>query len=283
MGHKATSIVKMTGEKAEFNESKLRRSLERSGAGDLVVNEIINKIEAALYDGITTKEIHKTAFSLLRKSSRPTAARYKLKKAIYELGPSGFPFERFIGKILKYEGFQTEVGVIVQGHCVKHEIDVIAEKEEKHFMVECKFHSDQGRHCDVKIPLYIQSRFKDVEKQWRKKDGHDTKFHQGWIFTNTRFTTDAIQYGNCSGLMLVGWDYPKESSLNKRIDASGLHPVTCLTTLTKHEKQQLLEMEKVLCMELCGHPDLLNKIGIREQRHKNILKEAHELCATGKN
>lgn len=278
MGHKEIFIVKMTGEKAVFDSSKLRRSLERSGASDLVIEQIINEVEASLYNGITTKEIYKKAFALLRKSSRPTAARYKLKKAIYELGPSGFPFEKFVAAILKYEGFQTKTDVMVKGHCVKHEVDVVAEKEEKHFMVECKFHSDQGRFCDVKIPLYIHSRFRDVEKQWRKKNGHDTKFHQGWIFTNTRFTSDAIQYGNCSGLMLIGWDQPKKGSLKERIDIAGLHPITCLTTLTNYEKKKLLEKEKVLCMELCHHPELLNSVGISEQRHKKIIDEAHELC-----
>lgn len=278
MGHKEISITKMTGEKAAFDPSKLRRSLERSGASDVVISQIITEVKAVLYDGITTKEIYKTAFALLRKSSRPTAARYKLKKAILELGPTGYPFEKFVGEILAHQGFNTKVGVMVKGHCVNHEVDVVAEKGNQHFMVECKFHSDQGRHCDVKIPLYIQSRFKDVEKQWRKKDGHNTKFHQGWIFTNTRFTTDAVKYGNCAGLMLIGWDYPKKGSLKERIDVSGLHPVTCLTTLTKQEKKKLLSKEKVLCMELCDYPELLNAIGISKQRHKKILDEAHELC-----
>lgn len=278
MINKEIKIQKASGELVVFDESKLKRSLERSGASEWVVNEIIEKIGTGLHDSITTKEVYQKAFALLRKSSRPTAARYKLKKAIMELGPTGFPFEKFVGEILHYQGFQTKVGVIVKGHCVNHEIDVVAEKEEKHFMVECKFHSDQGRRCDVKIPLYIQSRFKDVEKQWLKRDGHDTKFHQGWIFTNTGFTGDAIQYGNCAGLMLVGWNYPKKGSLNEQIDESGLHPITCLTTLTKYEKQQLLEKDKVLCMDLCNQPGLLRLIGITEQRDKKILEEAYQLC-----
>lgn len=272
------SIIKMTGEKVAFDPSKLQRSLERSGASDLVIKRIITKVTKSLYDGITTKEIYRTAFSLLRKSSRPTAARYKLKEAILELGPTGFPFEKFVGKILANQGFTISVGKIVRGHCVNHEVDVVAEKEEKHFMVECKFHGVQGRRCDVKIPLYIQSRFLDVEKQWRKTDGHEAKFHKGWIVTNTRFTSEAIQYGNCVGLILIGWDYPKKGSLKERIDISGLHPITCLTTLSKREKQMLLLKEKVLSKELCNNPELLNSIGISKQKHKKILNEAHELC-----
>lgn len=278
MDKKGIFIVKMDGKKAVFDSSKLVSSLERSGANDVIISRILSHVEASLYEGISTKEIYKIAFSLLRKSSRPTAARYKLKKAIMELGPTGFPFEKFVGEILAHKGFSTNVGVIVKGHCVNHEVDVVAEKDEKHFMIECKFHSDQARHCNVKIPLYIHSRFLDVEKQWKKKPGHETKFHQGWIFTNTRFTTDAIQYGTCAGLMLVSWDYPKKGSLKDRIDEFGLYPITSLTTLTKGEKQMLLSRNKVLCMELCHHPELLKSIGVSEKRQNNIMKEAHEIC-----
>jgi Holliday junction resolvase len=272
------TVIKASGDKVFFEASKLRQSLERSGANETVIAQIIDEVESSLYDGISTKEIYKKAFDLLRKSSRPTAARYNLKKAIYELGPSGFPFEKYVAAILEHEGFQTRVGVIVKGHCVNHEVDVVAEKNEHHIMVECKFHSTQGGFCNVKIPLYINSRFQDVEKLWRKQEGHRFKFHQGWIFTNTRFTTDAIQYGTCTGLMLVGWNYPEKGSLNQRIDASGLHPVTCLTTLTNSEKQKLLSNDVVMCRKLCDRPEELNSIGIGKQRHEKILDEAHKLC-----
>lgn len=275
---KNINIIKQSGESAVFDVKRLKNSLERSGAKDDLINEIIKEVETSLYEGISTKEIYKKAFSILRKNARPSAARYKLKKAIMELGPTGYPFEKFVGEILSHQGFETQVGVIIKGHCVNHEVDVVAEKDDKHFMVECKFHSQHNRHCDVKIPLYIQSRFKDVEKQWKSKPGHDTKFHQGWIFTNTRFTTDAIQYGNCAGLMLIGWDYPKKGGLKDRIDVSGLHPVTCLTTLSKQEKQKLLDRNKVLCMDICEQPDILNAIGIKDNRHHKIMSEAHELC-----
>jgi hypothetical protein len=85
-----------------------------------------------------------------------------------ELGPSGFPFEKYVAEILKYQGYRVEVGVIVEGFCVKHEVDIIAEKEAKHFMIECKFHNQPGTFCDVKIPLYINSRFLDIEKMWKE-------------------------------------------------------------------------------------------------------------------
>lgn len=273
------TIIKASGEKAAFQVEKLISSLQRAGAEKTVIEQIVKEIEKVIYDGMTTKKIYQMAFRMLKGKARVSASRYKLKKAIMELGPSGFPFEKFVGKILEQEGFKTIVGVIVQGHCVKHEVDVAALKNDKHFMIECKYHSDQGRFCNVKIPLYIQSRFIDVETQWKKQPGHDTKFHQGWVFTNTRFTADAIQYGECMGLGLISWDYPKSNSLKLRIDRAGLHPLTSLTTLTRAEKSKLLDKGIVLCKELAENPQLLEEIRITPARQKRILRDSQELCS----
>jgi hypothetical protein len=271
-------IVKYSGDIVDFNVEKLINSLRRSKANEELIQQIVEQVKAELYDGITTKKIYQMAFKMLKGKSRVSASRYKLKKAIMELGPTGFPFEKFVGKILEQEGFQAEIGVIVQGHCVQHEVDVAALKDNKHYMIECKYHSDQGRTCNVKIPLYIQSRFLDVEKQWEKQPGHQTKFHQGWVYTNTRLTTDAIQYGTCVGLGLVSWDYPSGNGLKDRIDKSGLHPLTALTTLTKAEKTKLLDEGIVLCKELHESSILLKKIGIDKTRFKKVLEDSEALC-----
>lgn len=271
-------ITKASGEKVPFSTEKLRQSLRRAGAGEEAMDSIVKEIGQKLYSGMTTKEIYRKAFSLLKKASAHLAAKYKLKKALQQLGPSGYPFEKYVGEIFKYEGYTVQVGQIVQGHCVQHEVDVIAQKEDRHFMIECKFHSDDGRKCDVKIPLYIHSRFQDVEKAWKERPGHGQKFHQGWVVTNTKFTGDAIQYGTCAGLQLTSWDFPKKNSLRERIDRSGLHPLTCLTTLTKREKQLLLDKGIVLCKELCQQEHLLNEIGVVPRRAKKVLEEAGLLC-----
>ena len=275
---KSIKIVKYSGEIVEFDSSKLENSLRRVKADESIILEILEEVQNNIKEGMTTKHIYKMAFKILKGKSRTSASRYKLKKAIMELGPSGFPFEKFVGKILSQEGFKTQVGVIVQGHCVQHEIDVIAQKNNKHYMIECKFHSDQGRHCNVKIPLYIQSRFIDVEKQWQKQQGHATKFHKGWVYTNTRFTTDAIDFGTCVGLGLVSWDYPKGNGLKDRIAKSGLHPLTSLTSLTKSEKFKLLDKGIVLCKEVLENPKLLEEIRVSKIRYKKILEDSHSLC-----
>lgn len=275
---KGILITKASGEKAYFDEDKLRHSLSKAGAEDFQVNEIISELVKELYDGISTKRIYHLAFDRLKNRSKHLAARYHLKQAIMELGPSGYPFEKFVGEILKYQGYSVEVGVIVKGKCVNHEVDVIALADHHHFMIECKYHNQRGIVCDVKIPLYINSRFKDVEAEWVRLPGHDKRSHQGWVVTNTKFSTDAIQYGNCAGLKLLGWDYPIKGSLKDLIDDLGLYPITCLTTISKAEKQKLLDNKIVLCLELCENPKLLYDLGMNDLKVKRIIEEGKMLC-----
>jgi len=271
-------IIKSSGEKVKFSLEKLRASLKRSGADDKIVNQILDKVRDELYQGISTKEIYNRAFALLKKNKSHFASKYKLKKAIYELGPTGFPFEHFISAILKYSGYNTEVGKTLQGRCVTHEIDVSASKGNETTLIECKFHSEEGINCNVKVPLYINSRYKDVKEHWDTNLKNDTALTKGWLVTNTRFTEDALQYGNCCGLYLLSWDYPLNEGLKDRIDRLGLYPITVSTLLTKREKQFLLSRSVVLCRDLIDDKFYLDHLGISETRKKKILDEISKLC-----
>lgn len=272
-------ISKSTGERVPYSPEKLKRSLENVGATEEVINEINQEIKKQIYDGISTSKIYKLAYRLLKKKSKPLAARYNLKKAIMELGPSGYPFEKYIGELLSKQGYMIETGVIVDGCCVTHEVDVVAKKDDRVVYIECKYRNRQSHKSDVKVPLYINSRFEDIYQLWAKQTpNHQSIEFVGGIFTNTRFSSDAIQYGKCVGLHLIGWDYPKKGNLKDRIEHSGLYPITCLTTLTRSEKKYLLERNIVLCKDLCRNPNILYSFSNRRRHHNNILKEAHHLC-----
>ncbi|NOS90856.1 MAG: ATPase [Cyclobacteriaceae bacterium] len=271
-------ITKASGANEPFEKKKLRQSLLRAGASETTVSQVVEKIEADLTEGMTTKHIYKKAHRLLRASERVVAGRYHLKNGLMELGPSGFPFEMYVSQILIKLGYSVQVGKMVEGKCVRHEVDVIAEKLDRHFMIECKYHNAAGIVCDVKIPLYIQARFMDVEAKWKLAQGHGTKFHQGWVVTNTRFTADAITYGSCCGLRLVSLDYPTGGSLRDMIEETGLYPITCLSTLTLPEKKSLLQMKIILCQEICHKPQYLQQIKISADRVKVILEEGNQLC-----
>ena len=271
-------IVKASGDKVLFSEEKLRSSLKRSGADDKLINQILTLVKEELYDGITTREVYNRAYSFLRRNKPVFASKYKLKKAIYELGPTGFPFERFLSAVLIYTGYKTQVGKTIVGKCVSHEIDVIAEKNGSIIIIECKFHGEQGRNCNVKIPLYIYSRYQDVKNAWQKTTSNIKQPDECWVATNTRFTKDAILYGNCMGLYLLSWDYPNGNGLKDRIDRLGLYPITVSTLLTKREKQFLLSRDVVLCRQLLKDSFYLDHLGVSDKRKSKILNEVGRLC-----
>lgn len=270
-------VIKHSGERTDFSIDKLKSSLRKSGAEEALVNEISNNVRDELYQGISTKEIYNRAFALLKKEKKGYASKYKLKKAIYELGPTGFPFEKFIAALLFYSGYKVKTGQFLQGKCVLHEVDVVARKNDQFIVVECKFHSDEGRNCNVKIPLYIHSRYRDILNNYNDKNEAE-KPTEGWVVTNTRFTEDALQYGKCAGLYLLSWDYPIGNGIKERIDRLGLYPITASTLMSQREKQFLLSRDVVLCKQLINDDFYLDHLGISENRQARILEEIKILC-----
>jgi hypothetical protein len=270
-------VIKASGEKVPFSPEKLAQSLKRAGADEQTADSIIQYVESELYDEISTKKIYTLAFRKLQQKSGSVAGRYKLKAAIMELGPSGFAFEKFIGEIFKYRGYQVKIGQIMQGKCISHEIDVIADKPREQNMVECKYHNRPGIICDVKIPLYVHSRFRDVVQEL-SSTGKGSTDYISWIATNTRFSDDAIKYASCSGIKLLGWDFPRHDNLKEIIDNSGLYPITCINGLTSLEKSNLMEKGIILSRDLLSNKNLLAGAGVSSQRSTNIIREVQMIC-----
>lgn len=269
-----TYITKADGEREAFDAEKLRGSLSRSGASPKTIDAILSHIGDELREGATTTEIYAHAFSYLTQHEEaPVAARYSLKRAIFDLGPSGFPFEQFVAALLRAKGYRAETGLALTGKCAPHEVDVLAEKGGRKMGIEVKFHNTPGTKTDLKDALYVFARFEDL------KATHDDRSHvdEGWLVTNTRFTRSAIRYGRCAGLNMLGWDYPHNRGLLSLIEETGLHPLTCLTTLPDSEKRMLLDKNIVLCRDI-KTPHLLESYGIGGKRAETVLKEAAHVC-----
>lgn len=271
-------IVKNSGNIVDFNRNKLKESLLKSGAGEMVVEAVLHNIEKEMYEGISTRKIYKLAFALLKKASGAHAARYNLRSGIQLLGPAGFFFEKYIARLFEQEDYQTQTNLTLQGKCVSHEVDVLIRKNNVISMIECKFHGRQEVNSDVKVPMYILSRFNDLKEKRHPIFSKEDVISECWIVNNNRFTSDAIDFANCMELNLLSWDYPKKNSLKNKVDAKNLYPVTCLTTLTLAEKDKLLILDVILAKELINDRDSLEKIGLSSNRIINVMKEASELC-----
>ncbi len=278
---KEIQIIKASGEKQAFSEEKLRDSLERSGASKETMDNVVYKIRKDLRDGMTTKNIYNRAFSLIKKD-KIVAIRYSLRQAIMDLGPTGFPFEKFLGEVLKTQGFDVKVGIVLYGFCVTHEVDVLASRGDKHIFIEAKFHNKPGIKTDLKVSLYVKARVDDLKAIHKRKEVSSVPIiHEGWLITNTKLTSKARQYGRCSGLKVIGWNYPKEGNLQDMILESKVHPISCLTTLNKKRKKIIFERGIVLCRDLVNRKDVLRELGMSEENIDGVIGEIGLLCGGG--
>lgn len=262
-------VIKATGEKEPFDEEKVQNSILRAGIPKELENQTLEYVKTSLYEGIPTNKIYELVTNFLAKSALPYgSSRYSLKQAIMTLGPTGYPFEDFVSRILEIKGYTTETRKILQGKCITHEIDVIAQKitniESKKIMVEVKYHNLPGTKTDVHVALYTKARFDDV------KDKND--LNEVYLVTNTKVSQDAIAYAACVGMKIISWSYPIGESLRDLVERNNLTPITTLTSLSQGQKKQLLENHIVLCKDIYSNPNCLKVLNLPSD--KNVLSEA---------
>ncbi|MDB5225449.1 MAG: ATP-cone domain protein [Candidatus Adlerbacteria bacterium] len=272
----ALLITKADGTREAFDNHKLMASLARAGADRTAAHEIAELIGEELFDGITTQEIYRRAFAHLRNQRKGAAARYSLKRAVWDFGPSGFPFETYVAALLRAEGWEASTDRIIQGACVEHEVDVVAKKGGETLYVEAKFHNSPGFKTDLKTALYVKARMDDIRAAGKAKG--DPGRVLGLLVTNTKFTTHASRYAACAGLELLSWEEPNGKTLHDRIDAAGLYPVTALTSLSRREKTMLLEKRIVLCSDLSENTRALAEAGVVGNKATAVLEEVGSLC-----
>lgn len=270
-------IKKKSGQIVEFDNTKLIASLVNSGASITVAKKILQEIQPQLYNGITSNKVYALAFQRLKLISKANAARYSLKNGIFALGPAGFYFEKFISRLFEVQEYQVKTNIFLKGKCVSHELDVLLKKEAHVSMVECKFHSSQEAKTDVKVPMYILSRFNDLNKMTYTIFKKEEMISVCWLVTNSKFTTEAMKFGECSGLKLLSWDYPFQAGIKDLVNHYKVYPITCLTTLTAAEKEMLLLQDILTVYDLMHFQDSFYKLKISENRMKRIKEESNQL------
>ncbi len=268
------NVLKANGQIEKFDPGKLERSLLRAQADPMVVSKIIDHIGHEMMGTPSTAQIYKHAFFLLNKFQRPAAYKYSIREALALLGPSGFPFEKYVAEIFKSQGFTTEIDQLVQGGCTTHEVDVVAWNEEKLIMSEAKFHNQRGMKCDLKVVLYVKARFDDLMEAGHFSYGGKTrKLTDSWLITNTTFTSTAIEYGMCKGMTMIGMNFPNKGNLQDMIEDGDLMPVTCLNDLHAGELKMLLNKGLVLCRQIRDNVTILREAGIPQDRALKIVEE----------
>ncbi|WP_068598209.1 restriction endonuclease [Vaginella massiliensis] len=270
-------VRKNSGELVPFDIKSLKKSLTRSGANSIEVEQVLDGINKELYNGMTTKELYQKAFEGLKKFRSSYAARYSLKRAVKDLGPEGYFFEKWIAKLFKEQGFETTTGITVQGTAVTHEIDVVACNGKDLIFCECKFRNDIDAKISVTTPMYILSRLKDVMDNPYEFFGLRMKPTKGFLVTNAYLTADSIAFSEHYGIDLISWNYPEEHSIKFLVDRSALYPLTCLTVLTPEQEKHIMEKGIILVKELVAQPEVLQSLDLDQKTRTQVLKEAEDL------
>ena len=259
------NVLKANGELEPFSEEKLRYSIERAGIPSALQDKVVSHVKSKLHENIPTSVVYKHISEFLAKEPNHFSAKYSLKQAIMNLGPTGHPFEDLLSELFKKEGFTTQTRTVLSGKCVSHEIDVIAEKNDEKIMVEAKFHNRTGTRTEIHVSLYTKARFDDIKEKYG--------LTKAILATNTKVTADALSYALCSNMEVISWSYPEKRGLRDLIEIYNLHPITVLTSLSQNQKMLLLEEHIVLCKEIANNPSVLDLIDILPAKKKNVMDE----------
>lgn len=226
-----------------------------------------------MYQGISTKDIYRLVLKAIseQKGRIGLRHRYQLKEAIMNLGPAGFHFENYVGKILGHYGFEISgIRTKIKGECANHEIDLIGNSEGKKYLIECKHSSGRGSFIGLKVALYTHARFIDTSPNF---DGE-------MIVCNAKISQTAKQYSNCIGQQVFSWRYPPKKSLEKIIETFKLYPITILN-LNSRELEQFSTNNIMLLQDLLklNEKDLTRHTGLSIKRIRTLSKLAEQIIS----
>lgn len=273
-------IVNSLGEREPFSWRKVYQSAVRVGAQKALAKHIASQIEKEVYNNIRTSEIFKKVREYLYQDFPKGAMRFSLKEAMRKLGPSGFPFEKYISEIFKRLGFAVQINQHLPGKCVLHEIDLLAKMDKQLLIGECKFHSLPGSRVDLKVTLATYARYLDLNTGNFFKKGSLKKLKiRPMLITNTKFTSEAIRYAECMKIDLLGWRYPIDRGLEYVIESNKFYPITILPSL-KSDVLNVCGQEQIMLAQDLLSIDInkcAKKAGISEKRLISFKEDAETL------
>jgi hypothetical protein len=272
-----TWVVKINGEREEFDKTKIFHTCKRTGVSDQVANKIADEVEAAIYDGITTKKILDMVLKKLKQEHPKHSQRYGLREAVAKLDPEEHEFEKYVSHLWEGHGYKTKWDQIVQGECIEHQIDVVAEKDGKRYLLECKHHTNPHRWCGLGTMLQVWAVIDDVRKGY-EKDKANEGYENIWLITNTKFSAHAVRYANAKGIILTGWNYPDGNDLRGMIDAKDMDPIDMID-MPEPVRKKFSKAGIILLKDLLRLPfdELYGKTKIDRKTLRDIVYKAKEI------
>lgn len=271
-------VLNSTGERELFSPQKVYKSARRAGASKDLAQRVVELVEPKAWSGIKTSEIYQEVKKILYRENPGVNLRFSLKAGMRKLGPSGFPFEKFIGEIFTRLGFEVKTNVYLSGACLNdYEIDFLARKGNLVYIGECKYRNIAGDKVHLDNVLANQARFLDLLNGPRfKTNDYKNCRIRSIMVTNEKFTSRAIAYSNCQGIELLGWRHPSNKGLEYLIEENGLYPITILPSLKGHLKDVLVSKEVILVKDILATDTekLSKRLGISPKYLYPVIGEA---------
>jgi hypothetical protein len=276
--NKKIHVIKQNGERELFSSRKVYRSARRVGASKQLANKIVSEIEKGIYPNITTEKIFSKIKAILSKERPKSGIRFSLKKAMEKLGPTGFPFEKYVAEIFHRQGYNVKINQHLEGRCLKYEVDFLAQKNDVLYIGECKYRNLKEGLVDSRDTLVNQARFLDIQMGNYLRDKKHLQI-KSILVTNSKFTHSAVRYANCVGTELLGWREPQNKGLEAIIEEKKLYPITILSSFKKDmafcfQEKKLMLADDVLKM---SSKKLSRYLNISQERAEQLRKEANIL------
>ena len=246
----------------------------RMGADMRLANEVAEKIERRLYDGISTDKILRMIFLFMRKHKPSVRNLFDLRKGI-SLMDSKPEFEMFVRALLEHSGFEVSPNQILIGKCVEHEVDAIARRKGATFFVEAKHHVGYHTLTGLDESRIARAILEDVNEGYLVGKSN-VKIDGAIIVTNTRYSEHARRYGECIDILQIGWDTPFEDNLQSMIEKNRLYPLSCLRSL-KHQYRMKLVTSGVVIMKQLFEEEtskLARRAAIPEEALRDVIEKA---------
>jgi hypothetical protein len=267
-------VTKADGSRQLFGREKVVRTCLRMGASSHVAHEVAEKVESKLYDGISTQTILRMIFRFMRNYKPEVGHLFDLRKGL-SLMSSKPEFELFVQVLLMHNGFEVRPNQILRGKCVEHEVDAIARKDGVTFFVEAKHHLSYHALTGLDESRIARAVLEDVNEGFMLGIT-DLKIDRAMIVTNTRYSDQAIVYGNCRDILQIGWSSPENLGLQNMIEAKRLYPLSCLRGLGSETRMKLVESGIVLIGQLLGENlyELAKKTRLPQEALRETVEKA---------
>jgi Holliday junction resolvase len=274
-------VINSRGEKEPFSFEKVYKSAKRVGASPELAREIAETLQREAFPGIETAVIYKRIHRLLSRSLPVSALKFSLKQGMRKLGPTGFPFEKYIGEVLKGHGFKVRINQFLSGFCLKdYEIDFVAEKDGLVYVGECKYRNLPGDRVASGDVLKNHARFSDILKGpcFKSKKYQNCRI-KTMMVTNTKFTDRAKDYSRCAGVELLGWRHPKDGGLEYLIEKGKLYPVTILPSLKGYLRNIFVSEKMMLARDILkiDSERFAKKFNVKIKLVESLIREAEIL------